>query len=101
MGGMLCVLFVFHYAKDLELKCCNVSKLRKSLIPSEDEFLFTPYSVFTVRAVSGAPDTTLDPDGTKFLNDCTLMGRKAVVIELNVAPDNAAMREDQPLAQWH
>ena len=53
--------------------------------PREAEYLFAPYSVFTVRAVTRGI-------GTEPTN---------VNIELDPAPDNALEPEDLPLAPWY
>ena len=51
---------------------------------SEQEYLFAPYSVFTVLSATWNAGTTADPH----------------VIELEAAVDNQAEPEDLPLAPW-
>jgi hypothetical protein len=50
----------------------------------EWEYLFAPYSAFTVRDVRWNTGDTLNPH----------------VIELDAAPDNKEVPEDVPLAPW-
>lgn len=53
-------------------------------VPGEDEYLFVPYSVFTVTRVVWAEGTPENPHK----------------IELEAAKDNAVEKEDLPLAPW-
>ena len=54
--------------------------------PGEEEFLFTPYSVFTVLSLQ-VPDrpSVQDPD----------------VVQVQAAMDNTEEAEDLPLAPWY
>ena len=93
------VLWVVHVdpagEHDPAQRCKHVNFVQHSLVPGEQEYLFAPYSIFTVRAVSwgagGAPHR----------------------IELDAASDNRAAAEggagrwatpagseDLPLAPW-
>ncbi len=53
-------------------------------LSNEQEYLFTPYSVFSVRSARWASGKDDDPH----------------VIELDAAPDNVGPSEDLPLAMW-
>jgi hypothetical protein len=75
-------IFYFHY--DASLRCVHVNFI-KSLIPSESEFLFPPYAVFTVRSAD------FKTPGQKGLSE----------IHLDVAPDNKLEDENLPLSPWH
>ena len=67
-------------------KCVHVNLVTKRVagLGSEQEYLFAPYSVFTVREVQWRAGTTDEPH----------------VIELLAAPDNKDEPEDLPLAPW-
>ncbi len=67
-------------------KCDHVNLIAKakSHVPGEEEYLFTPYSAFTVIRVEWAAGTIDDP----------------YIIELQAAIDNKAEKEDLPLAPW-
>eukprot|EP00438_Fugacium_kawagutii_P019322 Skav202373 [mRNA] locus=scaffold1406:160285:161868:+ [translate_table: standard] len=74
---------MFHVRYDKQLRCAHVKYLKKvASIESEEEFLFPPYSTFTV---------TLPPrqDG------------KIWIIEVAAQHDNKEAPEDLPLAVWH
>eukprot|EP01127_Copromyxa_protea_P015167 TRINITY_DN4321_c0_g1_i1.p1 TRINITY_DN4321_c0_g1~~TRINITY_DN4321_c0_g1_i1.p1 ORF type:complete len:209 (+),score=25.98 TRINITY_DN4321_c0_g1_i1:661-1287(+) len=72
------VLWVIHL--DPELKCWHVNHVERTNCPGEEEFLFVPYSVFTViEIVAGNP----------------------LEIHLEAAFDNKDHREDLPLCTWH
>ena len=75
-------MFYFHF--DKSLRCAHVN-LIKSLIPTESEFLFSPYAVFTVRSVD------FKTRGQAGLSE----------IHLDVAPDNRLEVENLPLSPWH
>jgi len=69
-----------------QLGCCHVNYIEKTNIEGESEFLFVPYSVFTVLKVDWkAAPTWIDPH----------------VIELEAAVDNQLEPEDLPLIYWH
>ena len=75
---------IFHFHFDPSLRCTHVN-LIKSLIPSESEFLFPPYAVFTVRSA-----------------DFETPGQNGMFeIHLDVAPDNKLELEDLPLSPWN
>ena len=66
-------------------RCRHVSFLRKSHVQSEKEFLFAPYSVFTVEKVAWSPAPSHTSPHT---------------ITLRAALDNIEEPEDLPLAPW-
>lgn len=65
-------------------KSVNCSLVENSEFPQESEYLFVPYSVFTVHHASWREGTTEDPH----------------IIELYAATDNKRESEDLPLAPW-
>ena len=65
-------------------KCVHVNLVKRSNVPGEEEYLFAPYSAFTVVKASWNAGTTADPH----------------VIELLAAVDNKEAPEDLPLAPW-
>ena len=69
---------------DRTRRCKHVNYVLKSLVGGEKEYLFTAYSVFTVRRVEWSDDNTT-------------LSR----IELEAALDNSAEDEDLPLAPWY
>lgn len=68
-------------------RCKHVNLVEKTNVQGEEEFLFAPYSVFTVLSVtmpaSGKPTATYP-----------------VVIELQAAIDNRDEPTDLPLSPW-
>jgi hypothetical protein len=80
-----------HYPKvkwliriDPARKCVHVNLVGRTNVPGEQEYLFTPYSAFTVLSVAWNAGTSASPH----------------VIELLAAVDNREAREDLPLAPW-
>ena len=71
---------------DRARKCRHVNLVTRRVpnLPDEQEYLFAPYSVFSVRSARWASGTDDDPH----------------VIELDAAPDNVGPSEDLPLAPW-
>ena len=71
-----------------EFRCRHVNFLQNTQLPVEveEEFLFTPYSVFTVLSLH-VPDrpSVQDP----------------VVVQVQAAMDNTEEAEDLPLAPWY
>jgi hypothetical protein len=65
-------------------KCVHVNLVHKSNVPGEQEYLFAPYSAFTVVSAKWNAGTAADPH----------------VIELLAAVDNKHEPEDLPLAPW-
>jgi hypothetical protein len=65
-------------------RCKHVNYVLNSLVGREHEYLFTAYSVFTVRRVEWSADATT-------------LSR----IELEAALDNSVEDEDLPLAPWY
>lgn len=66
-----------------ELRCKHVNYVANTHVAGEAEFLFTPYSVFTVRSVTWSADTSPHR------------------VVLDAAVDNKLEREDLPLAPWY
>ncbi len=69
---------------DPERKCNHVNLVTKTNVEGEEEYLFAPYSVFTVRSVSWNAGTVAEPHE----------------IELLAAVDNKGQPLDLPLAPW-
>jgi hypothetical protein len=71
---------------DPERKCRHVNLVTKRVpqLQDEQEYLFAPYSAFTVTSVKWGAGTAADPH----------------VIELVAAPDNKGPSEELPLAPW-
>ena len=59
--------------------------VHNSHVGGEEEFLFAPYSVFTVRSAMWRSGTLADPH----------------LVELDAAVDNRDEPETLPLAQWY
>ena len=70
--------------KQFQYRCKHVNYVTHANVQGEDEFLFVPYSVFTVRRVQVGRGDDNDPH----------------FIELEAAIDNAKEPDDLPLAQW-
>ena len=87
------VLWTFHLDASLpeNQRCVHVNYIDRTdnTVRDEDEFLFAPYSVFTVRSVSWEADP--------IANDYVARPHR---IELNVAPDNMREPLELPLAPW-
>ena len=71
---------------DPDRKCLHVNLITKTVpgLPDEKEYLFAPYSAFTVLSARWRAGTTAEPHE----------------IELLAAVDNKAEPEDLPLAPW-
>ena len=69
---------------DPALKCKHVNLVTKSNVPGEAEYLFAPYSAFTVLTVTWNAGSVSHPHQ----------------IELLAAVDNKEEPEDLPLAPW-
>jgi hypothetical protein len=78
-GELVGVIFVIHV--DPQLKCWHVNYVERTNCPGEEEFLFVPYSVFTVKKA-------------KKKNDYWW-------IHLSAAEDNKKHPDDLPLSSWH
>lgn len=87
------VLWIFSFDGSLEetRRCVHVNYIDRTdgSVRNEDEFLFAPYSCFTVRCVDWAPAPVAD------LYEC-----RPHRIEVDVAPDNRGMPAGLPLAPW-
>jgi hypothetical protein len=81
------VLWVVHVdprgRDDAAHRCKHVNFVRHALVEGEHEYLFTAYSVFTVRRCVWAD------------------GDEPSRIEIDAALDNLTEREDLPLAPWY
>ena len=77
---------LYEFRLDPELGCVHVNYVDRTNIPGEREFLFVPYSVFTVMSVQWRENPTwVSPH----------------LVVLSVAIDNALCGEELPLAPWH
>ena len=81
-GGDDCVLWRVRI--DPERKCLHVNFVKASNVAGEEEYLFAPYSAFTVLSARWRAGTTAEPHE----------------IELLAAVDNMEEPEDLPLAPW-
>ena len=71
---------------DPALKCKHVNLVTKSNVPGEAEYLFAPYSAFTVlHAEWQSPATVQRPH----------------IVHLKAEADNKDVREDVDLAPWY
>ena len=69
---------------DPERKCLHVNFVKTSNVAGEEEYLFAPYSAFTVLGATWNAGTVAEPHE----------------IELLAAVDNKEEPEDLPLAPW-
>eukprot|EP01043_Picozoa_sp_COSAG02_P003900 COSAG02_NODE_98_length_37150_cov_39.614207_29_plen_154_part_00 len=76
--------WLIHIDRVRKCRHVNLVTRRAQNLPDEQEYLFAPYSAFTVRSARWASGTDDDPH----------------VIELDAAPDNVGPSEDLPLAPW-
>ncbi|CAE8601232.1 unnamed protein product [Polarella glacialis] len=83
-NGFPPVLYVLRL--DAEYQCRHVNFLGEKSLCNESEFLFAPYSVFTVRSVEWQETPTW---------------RNPHMVHLDVAVDNKEESDDLPLAFWH
>ena len=74
-------------ATDARYRCCHVNLVQTGSLNGEWEYLFTAYSVFTVKEVHVSPM----PDSVE----------KAHRITLTASKDNTLESEELPLAPWH
>jgi len=81
-----CQPIIWYFCFHTQFRCLHVNYLERSLVSSkEDEFLFSAYSVFTVKTVDWKSfATSSDPHE----------------VYLDVSPDNILEPEDLPLAPW-
>ena len=78
-----CILWVVHLSP--EYGCVHVNYVDATECPGEQEFLFAPYSVFTVESISWKDNPVWnDPHE----------------VDLLASPDNKLEPEDLPLAPW-
>ena len=70
----------------LQYRCKRVNFCENSDVPGEEEFLFAPYSVFTVISLTAPP---VPPD------------HDTVVVRVQAAVDKQKESEDLPLAPWY
>jgi len=79
------VLWIIHLHP--ELKCVHLNLIKEhSAVSEELEFLFVPYSVFTVKQLDFSSQAGL---------------KNPHIIELIAAPDNLHEPEDLPLSPWN
>ena len=87
------VLWIFYFDDTLPVKkrCVHVNFIDRTdgTVHGEDEFLFTPFSVFTVRRVCWEDSPVVD-----------MYTERPHIIEVDVAPDNKKQPSDLPLAPW-
>ena len=69
---------------DPERRCLHVNLVEKSNVPGEEEYLFAPYSAFTVLSAKWRAGTAAEPHE----------------VELLACVDNKAEPENLPLAPW-
>ena len=81
-GGGDCVMWRVRI--DRQRKCHHVNLVRRSNVQGEAEYLFTPYSAFTVVKAQWRDGTSKRPH----------------LVELLAAVDNKEEPEDLPLAPW-
>lgn len=85
----LAVVWVVHVDPDGGVNpnklCRNASLVKKSHVQGEEEYLFVPYSVFTV--------TSVEQGGADFASP--------MKIHIEAASDNIRESEDLPLAPWY
>jgi len=90
--GQVPVHWVVHFdargEHNLRYRCKNVNLVEKTVkgVEDEQEFLFVPYSVFTVMSITVPAKIT---------------GSNPVVVHIEAAIDNADEDEELPLAPWH
>ena len=72
----------------LKYRCMHVNEISKSNVHCESEFLFAPYSVFTIESVT-LPPACADP--TIYV---------PIWIKLTAALDNRPESKQLPLAPW-
>mmetsp|Transcript_49258 Transcript_49258/g.87957 ORF Transcript_49258/g.87957 Transcript_49258/m.87957 type:complete len:717 (-) Transcript_49258:809-2959(-) len=72
--------------KEFRYRCKHVDLLRRANLEGEEEYLFAPYSVFTVLQVNWVSPATDD---------------NPHVVRLQAAIDNLKEPEDLPLAPWY
>ena len=83
-------MFIFHF--DPTKRCNNVNYITKTDgVVGEEEFLFAPYSTFTVRSAEWTPHPTAGGMSGQL---------KYHVIHLDVAIDNYDEPLDLPLSPW-
>ena len=78
------MLIMWQVRIDPERKCNHVNLVKKTNVPGEEEYLFAPYSAFTVLSARWNAGTAAAPHE----------------IELLAAVDGKAESEDLPLAPW-
>ena len=86
-SGLEPVMFIFHF--DKVKRCKHVNFVNKTTVKGENEFLFAPYSVFTVRRA----EVVKEPRVTEF-------ERIYHIVEVDVAYDNTKHSLELTLAEW-
>ena len=80
---------VWHIYVPLKSGTASVNHIARTNCEGEDEFLFAPYSVFTVRHVEWKSQPTVNAYAVQ-----------PHIIEVDVASDNLRHPPDLPLAPW-
>ena len=70
---------------DFRFRCKHVNLVKHTNVAGEEEFLFAPYSAFTVKAVVWNAGDDLNPH----------------IIDVEAAMDNRLESENLPLAPWY
>ena len=90
LAGHPAIKWVVHLdargATQHKYRCRHVDLVRHSNTPGEEEFLFAPYSVFTVKEAQWSPHATDDTPH---------------VVHLEAAIDNNKESMELPLAPWY
>eukprot|EP01046_Picozoa_sp_COSAG06_P035772 COSAG06_NODE_3879_length_4809_cov_2.508705_3_plen_82_part_00 len=68
---------------DREKKCLHVNLVQKSNVENEQEYLFAPYSAFTVEKATKRAGTANDPHVIELL---AVHDNKAAPVNLRLAP---------------
>ncbi|KAL3902733.1 MAG: hypothetical protein SGPRY_011946 [Prymnesium sp.] len=86
-------LWIFHYDSSLpeRKRCVHVNFIGRmeTSVENEDEFLFAPFSCFTIRSVCWETSPTVD-----------IYESRPHVIEVDVPPSNLSLPNELPLAPW-
>ena len=88
-SGVEPVMFIFHFDKVKRCKHVNFIDKTDKTVKGEKEYLFAPYSVFTVRRAEIVKEPRV-----------TFCERIFHIIEVDVAYDNTKSSLDLPLSEW-
>jgi len=84
-------------AEDPLYRCAHVSYVSNTMIKGEDEFLFAPYSAFTIHAVKWVDD----PRSTAVKRRLSFGSLLYHKITLRAVLDNRSMPDTLPLSPWY